>query len=345
MDISVIGLDIAKHVFQLHGVDSRGKAQLRKKLRRGEVLRYFSTVPCCTIVLEACGGAHYWARELSKLGHEVKLIAPQFVKPFVKTNKTDAADAEAICEAAQRESMRFVPMKNVEQQDLQMLHRVRERLVKARTALCNETRGLLHEYGIIVSKGRVRLRAELPRVIDEETQKLSPACRRVLSALYTELLHLEEQISEYDQQLKKIATEHPVCKRLTTIPGVGPLGATAIIAATGSPEHFKNGRAFAAWLGLVPRQHSSGGKHKLLGISKRGDKYIRKLLVHGARTVMRYIGKKKDRRSQWLAQLSLRRGWNKATVALANKNARVIWALLSREGEVYREHLPTLASA
>lgn len=335
MDINVIGVDIAKHVFQFHGVNERGKALLRKRLRRGEVLAYLGGIEPCVVVLEACGGSHYWGREIGKLGHTVKLIPPQFVKPYVKTNKTDAADAEAICEAAQRENMRFVPVKKVEQQDLQMLHRVRERLVKARTALCNEIRGLLHEYGVVISQGRPKLRRELPIVL-EESNILSACCVSEMRGLHQELVELDEKISSYDRKLELISKEHPVCRRLQTIPGVGPMVATAIVAASGDPHQFKNGRSFAAWLGLVPRQKSSGGKHKLLGISKRGDGYIRKLLVHGARIVMRYAGRKQDQRSRWIVQLNLRRGWNKTCVALANKNARVIWALLTKD-EVYKE--------
>lgn len=330
MKIKLIGMDISKHVFQIHGADERGKAVARKKLRRDEVFEYFTHLEPCTVVLEACGGSHYWARELRKLGHVVKLIAPQFVKPFVKSNKNDRADAEAICEAASRPEMRFVPVKSVEQQDIQALHRVRGRLVKARTALCNEIRGLLAEYGIIMAQGRKRLSEDLAAALERNRERLSSMALRMFADLQNELSQLTKDVDAYDAQLLQIQKAHPVCVQLTTIPGVGPITATALIAAVADVNAFKNGRQFAAFLGLVPRQHSTGGKQRLLGISKRGDVYLRTLLIHGARSAIRQIGTKTDNRSKWLLDLQRRRGTNRATVALANKNARVVWALMKR---------------
>jgi transposase len=328
MDISLIGIDIAKNIFHLHAVNERGKEQLRKRLYRSDVLSFMATLPQCTIAMEACGGANYWAREFKKLGYEVRLISPQFVKPYVKSNKNDRIDAEAICEAAQRPSMRFVSPKSETQQDLQNLHRIRERLVCSRTALVNEIRGLLLEYGIAMAQGINTVKRSMLEVLDGHRTRLSPLCIQTFNELYEELVELNVRIEKYDKQLEHIHRTHPVSKRLATVPGIGPLTATAIVAAVANPGDFKNGREFAAWLGLVPRQCTTGGKPRLLGISKRGDKYIRKLLVHGARAVLRFAKRKSDRVSTWVTQLYERRGHNRSIVALANKNARMLWALL-----------------
>lgn len=335
MEISVLGIDLAKTVFQLHGVNRSGKVVLRKKLSRGQLLEFVANLPRCLIGMEACGGANYWAREFRKFGHDVKLIAPQFVKPYVKSNKNDVADAEAICEAVSRPNMRFVPIKQVEQQDIQSLHRVRERLVKTRTALSNETRGLLQEYGIILPKQVSQLRMKLPLIIESADNQLTTMGRDLLRNLLEELQRIDYLVSEYDKKIKAIHDAHPVCKRLSKIPGVGPITATALIASVSDPGAFRNGRELAAWLGLVPRQSSSGGKEKLLGISKRGDVYIRKLLIHGARSALYWIEGKEDRRSIWVKKIIEKRGMNRAAVALANKNARTIWVLMAR-GEEYR---------
>jgi transposase len=262
-------------------------------------------------------------------------MAPQFVTPYRKANKNDLRDAEAIAEAVTRPTMRFVPVKSVEQQDLQALHRVRERLMKARTALINEMRGLLHEYGIIVPQGASTFRTHVLEKLATEDAKLTPQSLRLFQQLLEELGALDARVATYDAQLTQVAQTHPVCQRLMTIPGLGVLTATALVAAVSDAAQFKNGRQFAAWLGLVPRQHSTGGKVRLLGISKHGDSYLRKLLVHGARSCLRWVGRKRDRRSQWLLSLMERRGWNRTAVALANKNARVAWVLLCTE-EVYR---------
>ena len=337
--LNVVGIDIAKRVFHLAGANERGKVILRKRLVRGEVLSYTARLPPITIGMEACGGANYWARELRAQGHTVKLMAPQYVKPYVKTNKNDMRDAEAIAEAVTRESMRFVPIKEVAPQDIQSLHRVRERLVAARTALINEMRGLLAEYGVILPKGVNNFRKTLIEKLDTEQDKLTSMGQELFRRLYDEFTQLEGELSYYEEKLQRLATSHPECQRLLTIPGIGPMTATALIAAVGEISVFKNGRQFAAWLGLVPKQHSTGGQTLLLGISKRGDSYLRKLLIHGARATLRWVGTKTDRRSEWARGLLERRGWNRTAVAVANKNARIVWALLSRGG-VYHEVEP-----
>jgi transposase len=331
-DMSVVGIDIAKRVFHLVGMDERGKIVTRKRCSRGEVLPLLANLGPTTIGMEACGGAHYWARCLREQGHEVKLMAPQFVKPYVKSNKNDMRDAEAIAEAVTRPSMRFVPVKDVAQQDIQALHRVRERLVTARTALVNEMRGLLAEYGIVLPQGMAKFRQALMSTLEAEHTKLTPLGQELFHKLFGELGKLDAELAYYQDKLEALAQAHPVCQRLLTIPGIGPLTATALMAAVGDAGVFKNGRQFAAWLGLVPKQYSTGGQTRLLGISKRGDSYIRKLLIHGARATLRWARTKADRRSQWIRGLLDRRGWNRTAVAVANKNARIVWALLSRGG-------------
>jgi transposase len=333
--LSVLGIDLAKQVFHLVGLDAHGTIVIRKRLYRAQLMAFIAQLSPTLIGMEACGGAHYWARRFREHGHEVQLMAPQFVTPYRKANKNDLRDAEAIAEAVTRPTMRFVPIKSVEQQDLQALHRVRERLMKARTALINETRGLLHEYGIIVPQGAATFRQHVLKKLATEDAKLTPLSRELFQRLLEELGALEARVATYDAQLTQVAQTHPVCQRLLTIPGLGDLTATALVAAVSEATQFKNGRQFAAWLGLVPRQHSTGGKARLLGISKHGDSYLRKLLVHGARSCLRWVGRKRDRRSQWVQALMERGGWNRAAVALANKNARVAWVLLCTE-EVYR---------
>jgi transposase len=336
--VRVLGIDIAKEIFHIVGMDDSGTVVLRKRCPRGALMPFMAQLPPVVIGMEACGGAHYWARRFREHGHTVKLMAPQFVKPYVKSNKHDLADAEAIGEAVTRPTMRFVPIKELTQQDLQALHRVRERLVNARTALINEMRGLLGEYGIILPKGVTKFRQMLLSTLEKEQAKLTELRREVFGQLYEGWLTLEQRLAYDNAQLEAICQAHPVCQRLLTIPGIGPLTATALVAAVSDAAHFKNGRQLAAWLGLVPRQHSTGGKPRLLGISKRGDIYLRKLLVHGARATIRWVGLKHDRRSQWLRALIQRRGTNRAVVALANKNARMAWVLLATD-QCYRpEH-------
>lgn len=333
METNVIGLDISKHSFQIHEANGYGKAVLRKKVSREGVMDFFAQHRRCLVAMEACSGAHFWARELAQLGHTVKLIAPQFVKPYVKSQKNDQADAEAICEAATRPEMRFVGVKSIEQQDLQALHRVRERLIKARTALANEIRGLLAEYGVILPKGISAIRSGLLERIEHQSFRLSDSMKRLMLELVEEFHQIDRRVDGYDAKFKAISRTHPVARRLNTIPGVGPLASTALVALVADPKLFKNGRQFAAYLGLVPRQHSTGGKPKLLGITKSGDKYVRKILVHGARSVVRVAPRKSDRRSRWVVELAQRRGVNRATVACANKNARAAWCIMNGEAE------------
>ncbi len=328
MNINILGIDIAKNVFQLHGIDKAGKAVLKKRLPRIKLLPFIAMLKPCTIVMEACSGANYWSRQFRKLGHEVKLISPQYVKPFVKTNKNDANDAEAICEAASRPSMYFVAPKSIAQQDIQSVHRVRERLIASRTALSNQIRGLLAECGIVIAKGIGYLRRQLPEIIEDAENELTMDSRHLFTDLYEELCQLDEKIKCYDKKLDIIFKNSDVCKRLSNIEGIGVIGSTALIAAIGDARVFKNGRQMSAWLGLTPRQHSSGNKRVLLGIGKKGDCYIRKTLIHGARAVVYQAKNKTDRRSLWINSIAHRRGNNKACVAVANKNVRIIWSML-----------------
>jgi transposase len=340
MNIKRVGIDLAKQVFQVHGVDAQEKTVLRKQLRRAQLLAYFKDLPPCLIGMEACGGAHYWARELQKLGHTVKLMAPQFVKPYVKSHKNDANDAEAICEAVARPTMRFVAIKSIAQQDIQAMHRIRSEQVKQRTAKVNQIRGLLAEYGIIVGQRVEVLRQALPQLLEDAEQGLTADFRVLLADLNQDLVRLDERVDALDKQIKTLANNHPAAKRLQQIPGIGPIIATALVCAIGDGKQFKRGRDMAAWLGLTPRQHSSGGKEKLLGISKRGDAYLRTLLIHGARSVLYVAGRKEDPRSRWLQSLCSRRHKNIAAVALANKNARIAWALLSKDMDYRPEGEP-----
>jgi len=285
--------------------------------------------------MEACAGAHYWARLVQSYGHEVRLIAPQFVKPYVKSNKNDAADAEAICEAVQRPNMRFVAVKEIEQQDIQSIHRMRSLAVERRTAQINQVRGVLLEYGMTIPVGRSNLLRRVPEILEDAQNGLTDLFRGELFGLYEELKHLDERIAHYDEKINQIARADERTVRLQTIPGIGPKIATALLAAIGDINAFKNGRELAAWLGLVPRQHSTGGKQTLLGISKRGDVYLRQLVIHGARAILRWVDRKTDRTSQWAAALEQRRHRNIAVVAMANKMVRVAYAIL-KNGESYR---------
>jgi transposase len=315
---------------------------VRKKLRRGQVLGFFAELPPCLIGLEACASAHYWARELQALGHEVRLIPPQYVKPFVKTNKNDASDAEAICEALIRPTMRFAPIKSAEQQSVLMLHRARELLVRQKTMLINALRGHCGELGIVVAQGASRV-AELIAIIeDQEDDRIPALAREALGYLVGQLRMVQAQVLGLEKKLKTWHRANEASRRLETIPGVGVITATALVATIGDASQFRSGRQLAAWLGLVPRQHSSGGKERLGRISKRGDGYLRKLLVHGARTVLLWSRRKKETRSLWLEALLARRPTNVVLVAMANKTARVVWALLSR-GEAFRTD-PQLAA-
>jgi transposase len=326
--IKVIGIDLAKEVFHLYGIDGRGRCTLNKKVRRNRLKETISQIEPSLIGMEACGGAHHWAREFREMGHEVKLMAPQYVKAYVKTNKNDRNDAEAICEAVTRPNMRFVKIKSEAEQSVLMLHRIREQLMRQRVALSNMTRGILLEFGISIARHPARFKQRLVELMSE--MKLNAGIRQMLVELYEQYLAVEQLIECQEKRLEAFAKESEACQRLMKIPGVGLLSASALLASVGDARQFKNGRQMSAWLGLVPRQHSSGGKTRLLGISKRGDKYLRKLFVHGARATLRWVENKKDPRSQWIQKKITTRGVNKTCVAIANKNVRIMWALLTK---------------
>lgn len=331
MKITTVGIDLAKNVFQVHGVNECGKTMLKKQLKREQMMLFFTNLPPCLIGMEACGSAHYWANQLQRVGHIVKLMAPQFVKPYVKTNKNDAADAEAICEAVTRPTMRFVPIKSREQLAVLALHRARQGFVKARTAQANQIRGLLAEQGIIIPKGIVHISLCLPKILEESENDLPGTFRQLLNRLGEHLKELDRHTKELEVQIQRWHRENAASKKLAQIPGIGPITASALVASVGNATNFENSRQLAAWLGLVPRQHSSGGKQTLLGISKRGDSYLRTLLIHGARAVLRVAERKAEHAGSWLAGIMARRNQNVAAVALANKNARIVWALLAHD--------------
>ena len=335
MQITTIGLDTAKNLFQVHGADAQGRPVLKRKLARGKVQEFFATLPRCLVGLEACAAAHYWARELTKLGHEVRLMPPQYVRAYVKTNKHDAADAEACCEAVQRPGMRFVPVKGEDQQSLLMLHRVREQLLKQRTATINALRAHLAEFGIVAAQHRTGLRELLAVVADPEDRRVPPLARELLQVLAEHLRGLEGRTAELDRRLVEAARGDAACARLAAVPGIGPVIATALVATVGDARAFASGRHLAAWVGLVPRQHSSGGKERLLGISKRGDGYLRQQLMHGARALVKVSKGREGKPWAWIDGLLARRPFNVVVAAVANKLARIAWALLSR-GEDYR---------
>jgi transposase len=333
MKTTILGIDLAKDVFQLHGNNEQGKVVLSKRLKRKQLRAYVAQLPPCLIAMEACSGAHHWAREFRKMGHQVRLISPQFVKPFVKTNKNDFADAEAIAEAAARPNMRFVPVKELWHQEVQSLHRARSLLVAQKIALTNAIRGFLTEHGYVFGKGDSILGKALAEIVDQNELEFSGMFLGLLQRLWDQFKQLQEEMSRLDQEISKIAKTDERCVRIQKIEGVGPMTATAILAATPDIKAFKNGRQFSAWLGLVPKQWSSGQREQLLGISKRGDGYIRMLLVHGARAAVRTADKRDTRRSRWAIEKVKTRGANKATVAYANHTARIIWALLAKEEE------------
>jgi transposase len=329
--IAVVGLDLAKHVFQVHGVDASGKVILRRQLRRAEVERVFAQMAPCLIGMEACYSAHYWARALARYGHTVRLMAPQFVRPYVKTNKNDAADAEAICEAVTRPNMRFVPVKSPDQQAMLALHRARQGLMKARVAQTNQIRSMVAEFGVALPQGPRAIRLNLVGRLEHSALELPPVLLQLVRQLLEHLHELESHLARIEVQIKQWHRHSAQSKLLETIPGIGPITATALVASVGDASHFKNGRQMAAWLGLVPRQHSTGGKARLLSISKRGDVYLRTLLTHGARALTRLAADPSRPGYDWLRGLLGRRHANVATIALANKNARIAWAVLTRE--------------
>ena len=332
MQVTTIGLDLAKQVFQVHGVDRDGRAVVRKRLRRSEVLSFFSALEPCLVGMEACATAHHWARELSQLGHEVRLMPPAYVKPYVKRGKNDAADAEAICEAVTRPTMRFVPIKSAEQQAALMLHRVRDLLVRQRTVLINALRGHMAEFGIIAPQGAARVGELVATVVGEDANAFPPLARQALLGIIGEMRTLDERVAEAEAAIVAWHRSNDASRRLATIPGIGPITASAIVATVADPTQFRSGRQFAAWIGLVPRQNSSGGKERLGGISKQGDRYLRRLLVVGATTVIRHARTRSATEAGWLQGLLARRPARLASVAQANKTARVAWALLTRGG-------------
>ena len=333
-EITTIGLDLAKNVFQVHGVDESGRVVVRKQLRRAQVLGFFAGLPRCVVGLEACATAHYWARELIALGHDVRLIPPSYVKAFVKRNKNDAADAEAICEAVMRPTMRFVPVKTADQQATVMLHRARELLVRQRTMLVNALRGHLAEFGVIAAKGLHKVEGLIEIVKHGGDDRVPDAARQVLSVIAKLIGDVGKKIAALEARILAWHKSHAVCRRLATIPGIGPMTATAIAAAVPDPSAFRNGREFAAWLGLAPRQSSTGGKARLGGISKQGDGYLRRLLINGAHTALYWS--KAAKADPWIISLRARKHPLVATVALANKTARIAWAVMSKE-ETYRQ--------
>lgn len=336
MNAMTIGIDLAKSVFQVHGVDAKGKVVLKKAVKRAQMAAFFANTPPCLIGMEACGSAHHWARKLEGLGHTVKLMAPQ----FVKTNKNDAADAEAICEAVTRPTMRFVPVKNCEQQAVLALHRARQGFVKARTAQANQIRGLLAEYGIVIPQGISHIATQLPDILEDGENGLPGGFRQLIDRLGAHLKELDRQVGELEVQIQVWHRANDASRKLAEIPGIGPITASALVASIGDAKSFENGRQLAAWLGLVPRQNSSGGKQTLLGISKRGDAYLRTLLIHGARAVVRVAERKVNHAGSWLAGVMGRRHKNVAAVALANKNARIVWALLAHDREYAANYAP-----
>jgi transposase len=345
MKITTVGIDLAKNVFQIHGVDGRGNAVLRKQVKRKDVLSFFANCERCLIGMEACGSAHYWARKLSELGHMVRLMAPQFVKPYVKTNKSDRNDAEAICEAVARPNMRFVAVKTAEMQAVLALHRARQGLVKARTAQANQIRGLLAEFGIVMPKGIGHIAKGLPEILEDGENGLPGIMRQLLARLEEELKALDKQVGEMERQIKHWHRENEQSCKLEAIAGIGPITASALVATVGDAKSFKNARQVSAWLGMVPRHEGTGGKATLGRISKRGDVYLRTLLIHGARAVITAFERKPVHPDGWLKRLLARRNKNVAAVALAAKNARIAWALLAHERSYQHDYVATRSAA
>jgi transposase len=328
--IPTIGLDLAKNIFQIHRVDEHGNVVEKKRLKRKSLLNYFANLSPHLVGVESCCGSNYWSREIEKLGHTVRQMNPRFVKPYVKTNKSDARDAEAICEAVGRPSMRFVPIKTNERMDLQAIQRLRDRMISDRTALINQARSFLLESGITIPQGRCKVRSLLPSIWEDTDSRLSTVMRDILSDIYDRLVDIDQRIENYDAKIKKLVKNNSQCSQLIKIPGIGPLTALALFSAIGNGFDFKNGRHLSAWLGLVPRQNSSGHREQLLGISKRGNTHLRRLLVEGAFSLSRFCHKKTDRLNVWFQDVIKRRGKQKACLALANKLARIAWAVLNK---------------
>ena len=329
-----VGLDLAKSVFVVYGVDHRERGQVRRTLRRSEVLRFFANLEPCLVGMESGSGAHYWARELLALGHDARVIDPRLVSPYRsqgRTGKNDANDAEAICEAVGRPKMRFVPIKDPDQQAALLVHRIRKGLVNEQNRVANQLRGLLAEFGVVLPRGLGALKQQWPVMRQREADRVPALAWDELDALYRRLCELQASILSYDRKIQAHVRRDPRARRLTQISGIGPITASALVATIGDGRDFKNGRQFGAWLGLVPRQYSSGGKNRLGHITKRGDEYLRTLLVHGARSELMFVHRRSDPKSRWAHRLREDKPWNKASVALANKHARIAWAILSRE--------------
>jgi transposase len=326
--VTTLGIDLAKNTFSIHGVDENGKVGLRRTVSRARLMEVLAQLPACRVGMEACSGAHEWARQIQALGHEVRIMAPRFVAPYRRSGKNDSNDAEAICEAVQRPSMRFVPVKSAEQQAVLTLHRVRQGFVEERTATINRIRGLLAEFGVVLPQRA----AEVRRGAAAQADRLPELARSAVLDLLQHLAVLDERIGRYDGQLERLAQASEAARRLMTVPGVGPLTASATVASIGAAHEFSSGRQFAAWLGLVPRQWSTGGKARLGRITKRGDAYLRTLLILGARAALQMAARRDDRLSRWARAIKERCGYHKAVVALAAKNARIVWAILSRQG-------------
>lgn len=339
MNKVTVGLDIAKSVFHLVFMNGRGRVLKKKKLKRHQVVSFFTKLEPAIVVMESCGTSHYWCREIAKAGHETKAIAPQYVVPYRKGNKHDYNDAQAIAEASQRKGMRFVPVKSQAQQDIQLVHRIRERLVSQRTALCNQIRGLLAEYGVIFPKGVSGLSKLLPEVLEDAENGLSVLARTQVQGLLDDLHALQLRIKQTDKEVSRIASQSSTCQRLMSMTGIGPIIATALYAGVGQGQAFRSGRHLAAWFGLVPKQHSTGDNPRLLGISKRGNTYLRTQVINGARAALRHLGDKQDKVSQWCRQCLERMSFNKVSVALANKMVRMAWAMLHYQQDYKPGHV------
>jgi transposase len=342
MEISTIGIDLAKNVFQVHGVDNQGKVVISRQLRRKQVIEFFGKIPPCLVGMEACGTAHHWARELTKLGHTVRMMPPSYVKSYVKRSKNDAADAAAICEAVTRPSMRFVPAKTAEQQAALMLHRTRDLLIRQRTQLINALRAHLAELGLVAEKGREGV-VELAAIVSDESNShaLPSEMKQALQVILDQLTALQQQVGQLDRGIRVQHRANDVSQRLETIPGIGVIGATAIASTIADPSAFKTGRDFAAWIGLVPRQYSTGGKEKLGGISKQGDRYLRRLLVVGGIAVIQHA-RRHPEKNPWIMRLLAKKPVKLVAVAIANKMARIAWAIMAKGG-TYRA--PAFAAA
>jgi transposase len=345
MKSTTVGIDLAKNVFQVHGVDERGKPVLRRQLKRKDVVSFFANLPPCVIGMEACGSAHFWARKLSGFGHNVRLMAPQFVKAYVKTNKNDRNDAEAICEAVGRPNMRFVPVKTSSMQAVLALHRARQGFVKARTAQANQIRGLLAEFGIVIAKGIGHIGMRLPEILEDGENGLPGMMRELLQRLGDNLKDMDRQVGETERQIKLWHRDNEQSCKLEAIAGIGPITASAMVATLGDAKSFKTARQVPAWLGMVPRHEGTGGKARLGPISKRGDVYLRTLLIHGARAAITAFQRKPNQADSWLKRLLARRNKNIAAVALAAKNARIAWALLAHERSYQHDYVATRKGA